>query len=36
MGLELQYLALPELKGCRPYACLLLTLPEARCSPSRR
>lgn len=36
MRLELRYLVLPELKGHSPYACLLLTLPEARCSPSRR
>lgn len=36
MRLERQSLALPELKGRSPYACLLLTLPEAGCSPSRR
>ena len=29
MRLERQSLALPELKGRSPYACLLLTLPEA-------
>lgn len=36
MRLGRQSSALPELKGRSPYARLLLTLPEAGCSPSRR